>query len=134
MASSFSRTASTSNRRSANTNGTKSRVSNSRAGDYADPTQHGELPPKDYEEFVTEKGSKRLSRDLTTTERRVEKKNVVTREKIIRRSPVKESSSAGNRGEIDRQRKQLDSPTFRRKQNEAEEREQVGFSSKRNAN
>jgi hypothetical protein len=130
MASSFSRTGSTSNRRSANINGTRSRVSTSRASEYEEPkVQHGDLSPKDYEsslhERQSERRSNRLSRDLNTTEWRTEKKNVVTREKILKRSPVKESAGAGNRGENDRQRRLVEGPTSRRKEKESEERKET---------
>lgn len=139
MATSFSRTGSTSNRRSANLNGARSRASTNRAGEYEEPIlQHEDVSSRDYESATNEgnpeRGSKPFSRELDTTERRIEKKSVVTREKIIRRSPIKESSSAGNRGDLDRQRKHVESPTFRRKQKESEEREQARFSERRNAN
>lgn len=124
MASSFSRT---SNRRSANISGTRSRVSTSLAGDYAEtPPHHEDVSPEDYEEAMddrnTERTSKQYRRDLSTTERRNEKKSVVTTEKRIRRSPVKDSSSAGNRGDDGRQRNALESPTFRKKQRDTVER------------
>jgi gamma-tubulin complex component 2 len=134
MATSFSRAASTSNRRSANIHGTRSRVSSSRVGDHAEAQQQHEedTSPKDSEEAVNdgnaERSSKRYSRDLVTSERRVERKKVVTREKVIRRSPVKESSSAANRGDLERQRKHAESPTLRKKQIEPEERESAIFS------
>ena len=69
-----------------------------------------------------ERTSKQFRRDLSTTERRNEKKSVVTREKVVRRSPVKDSSSAGNRVDDGRQRNVVESPTFRRKQRDTEER------------
>lgn len=128
MASSFSRTGSTSNRRSANVNGTRSRLSTSRTGEYVEPIlQPEDMSPKDQENPVNERSSKRFSKDLKTTERRVEKKTVLTREKIIRRSPVKESTSAGNRGDVERQTKHVESPTSRRPQKEPEERERTSF-------
>ena len=90
--------------------------------------QHEDAFPKDYESTTHDenvgRSSKHFSRELSATERRIERKNVVTREKIIRRSPVKESASAGNRdSNIERQRRDVESPTFRRKQKEQDERE-----------
>lgn len=124
MASSFSRA---SNRRSANISGTRSRLSTSLAEDYVEtPPYHEDVPPKEFEEAMddrtTERTSKLLRRDLSTTERRNEKRSVVTREKVVRRSPVKDSSSAGNRLDDGRQRDVVDSPKFRRKQRDTEER------------
>ncbi|KAF7502579.1 hypothetical protein GJ744_005470 [Endocarpon pusillum] len=123
MASSFSRA---SNRRSANISGTRSRLSTSLAEDYVEtPPHYEDVPPKEYEESMddrnTERTSKLLRRDLSTTERRNEKRSVVTREKLVRRSPVKDSSNAGNRLDDGRQRDVVESPKFRRKQRDTEE-------------
>jgi hypothetical protein len=132
MSSSFSRTGSTSNRRSANISGTRSRVSTSRAEEYADPIlQNEDLSPNDYAKPMNgkqqERGSKQFSRDLNTTERRIEKRKVVTREKVIRKSPVKEAKSPGDGGHHEQQRRFAESPAFGKKEREPEEREQAGL-------
>ncbi len=124
MASSFSRT---SNRRSANISGTRSRLSTGLAGEYAETIPpYEDVSPKDYEEVMdernTERTSKQIRRELSATERRHEKKSVVTREKIIRRSPVKDSSNASSRVDDGRQRNLVESPTFRKKQRDTDER------------
>jgi hypothetical protein len=113
-------------------------MSSARAGEYDEPILQTELSPTDYGNSVNdrypERTSKRFSKELNTTERRTERRNVVTKEKVVRRrSPVKESSHAGNRGSIDWQAKDVVSPTLRRKQKEAEEREQTKLFKKRNA-
>lgn len=90
------------------------------------PPHHEDVPPKEYKEELddrnTERTSKLFRRDLSTTERRNEKRSVVTREKVVRRSPVKDSSSAGNRVDDGRQRTAVESPKLRRKQRDTEER------------
>jgi hypothetical protein len=97
-----------------------------------------DLSTKNYEEETSDRhskrDSKRNSKDVISTERRVERKNVVTREKIIRRSPVKEPNSAGNRGNEERQRRSVESPTFRKNEKEVEEREQDDLGERRLAN
>ena len=61
----------------------------------------------------------RMSRDQRSmSEKRTERTTVTTREKSVRRNPVKESSSAANRGDRDKSRpkypSQSDSPGGRR--------------------
>lgn len=132
MATSFSRTGSTSNRRSANINGTKSRASTSRAGDYLEPVVHdGDLSAGEDEkpkiEEHSKRHSKRGSKDVFVSERRVEKRNVVTREKVIRRSPVKVSGGAGEMEDRGRQTTFTESPISPKKGKQEEEREQEVF-------
>jgi hypothetical protein len=111
-------------------------VSTSRAEEYGDPIlQNEDLSPEDPAKPTNgkqqERGSKQFSRDLNTTERRIEKRKVVTREKVIRKSPVKEVKGAGNAGDHEQQRRFAESPTFAKKEREPEEREQAGSITRR---
>lgn len=97
-----------------------------------EPVVHdGDLSAEDDEnvknEEYSKKHSKRGSKDVFVSERRVEKRNVVTREKVIRKSPVKESSVAGEKEDKGRQVIYTESPISPKKGNQAEERKQDVF-------
>ncbi|KAL9106287.1 MAG: hypothetical protein Q9227_008686 [Pyrenula ochraceoflavens] len=121
-----SRTASAAeNRRGAA--GARPKVPSARAGDSERNTVRdsvssiGRGPTPD--ENAPQKKSKE-SRDFSTTEKRIERNTTTTKERLVRtRSPVKESKSAGNRGEVDKNRKTgPESPVVKKpKEKEAEQ-------------
>lgn len=128
MAASFPGARSASNRPSTNVNGTRSRISSSRAGEHEETVSTPkDTSPKESEDPTSkrevERDIKKMAKELYTSERRVERKNALTREKFVRRSPIKESVSLAERGDHDRQRMNVESPPPRRKQKDPEEGE-----------
>lgn len=96
--------------KSSNANGSRPRVPSSRAAEFEKPFRE-DSSPAPFESIGSQRrnetGSKRLSKEYRTAdERRTEKTQTTMRERIhvITRSPVKESATAGNRGEPGRDR------------------------------
>ncbi|KKY21537.1 putative spindle pole body component [Phaeomoniella chlamydospora] len=119
MASAHSRSASTADRRSANIGGA-SRVTSSRAGENAKAFVRDDsspAPPNAQNEGVPESSTRKQTREPSRTEQRTERRTVTTKEqmRIRTRSPVKESTNAGNRGAPDRRTKDVTSPVAKRK-------------------
>src|SRR5258708_2182077 len=109
MASTHQRSASTVDRRSATLGGVPSRVSSTRARDYerpsvrdnGSPVLSDSIPKGDDDENDMPK----FENHIRETQKKRERTTITTTERIVRRSPVKESANAGNRAEPDRQRK-----------------------------
>ena len=128
MASVFSRTGSTSNRRSANIAGARSRASISRAEDSEAVRPQDSVSSAGFDhatkERSHEKGTKRFSHDFGNTERRLERKTVLTKEQITLRSPIKGSAEQSRGGDVQSHSKPVESPVSRnKKQAIVEERE-----------
>ena len=121
MASFHTRAASTSDRRNVNAGGAPSRAASLRVREYEKPFVRDDGSPVPSENLSNGNGADTLfekpSRQTSDWERRIERTTTTTKEKTIRtRSPVKESSSAGNRGEPDRARRSVQSPVAKKKQ------------------
>lgn len=126
MASSHTRAASNADRRSVNAAAQPSRAASLRARDYEKPFVRDDgspVPPEPQgNDFATERAFDKTRRQTNDFERKIERTFTTTKEKVIRtRSPVKESVSAGNRGEPDRTRRAVQSPVIRKKEKETEE-------------
>ena len=124
-----SRTTSAHEKRTSTSNSARSRVASSRAGDAEKVSTRNEGSPVQLESGQNMKGysagAKRLSREVSSSERRTERTTTTTKDKLYMRtrSPVKESASAGNRKvpETDRAKGEIDSPSSRKRQKEPEE-------------
>lgn len=127
MASMFSRTGSTSNRRSANMAGTRTRASISRTDDSEAIRPQDSISSAGHDTILRDrshdKASKRFSNDLTNIDRRTERRTIVTNEKMIRKSPVKQNAGARKGSMVDNSMKAPESPVARKTQGTTEERE-----------
>ena len=126
MASSHSRNASATDRRSVNNSGAVSRAASIRAREYDKPFVRDDGSPMPSENQQNGTGADRafekLSRRTSDTERRTERVYTTTKERVVRKgNPVKEFASAGNRGEPDKARKNVHSPVARKKPNEGDQ-------------
>lgn len=124
MASSYSRNASTADRRSINA-GITSRTASVRAREHEKAFIRDDGSPIMSENSANNGNADRVfdksSRHTNDFERRTERTFTTTKEKAIRtRSPVKESASAGNRREPDRARRSIQSPIEKKKAKEVE--------------
>lgn len=101
MASTHSRTASAAeNRRSANIGGPRTRVPSLRAGDGEKNSSRDSALSFSMESVPDEKVNQRKTKEVNTSERRVERNTITTKERIVKtRSPVKKDDGAEFRGE-----------------------------------
>lgn len=101
MASTHSRTASAAEtRRSANVGGPRTRVPSLRVGEGEKNKLRDSPSSYGMENGSDEKVSKRKSKEVSASERRVEKNTITTRERIVKtRSPIKENDSLKSRGD-----------------------------------